>query len=789
MIDFDILKDHGTTNERLREVLSAKLPAKKVLDKMEKSEVKALQKDIDKREEMEKLVASRITEAITFSLRNHHLYSSVDLAWDSTPLNSRVIPLVMYAQKRINVSSCVKELDKLKVSDKYVKRGSAGQPDEIDLPKFFEVNINLVRSFVTRRLAAQVNKYNNLYPFFKYEPRTTGVTGKVRADVLSQRVEIMSDQYDYRHFQTQVVRDMFLYGHSVAFPRAAWEREVQWEKANPEYDDNRAKTKVTKEGISWINPHPSRVFWDNAYPLTSLNSDTGSEYVGFWDVVRYRDVMSNPMYFNRDSVGYTTASVGLFTQYSTYFNHYYTQIVPPRTEDDLTSWNDRKNSMGMYSGEMGDTSVFVTDYFMKLVPNQWGIGDYPHPVWVHMRVAGDSTIIFAEFLPSSPAAVFSYNENDTRLRNLSVAHELMSYQDQLTNLFSQLLETTKADLFNVGVLNTDIFPDTEEGLKLRQEFQKTMSGENYYATTHVLEASFQKLANLGIDTNPDNVFKIIRSQPNSQLTNIFRSIAELISISERLMALSPQEQGQPSPRETSATEVLTISNTTESVYTFISEAVDEGRAAMKRVIYESIVAMGSNTIHLPVKNRYIPAVIQKAGFDIDTDDAEMMDPDLERRYTIIGSKRALCHDYIFTSRDGSERASNLQQAQALIQVFQIVSQSPVVLEALGKDKYFELVNEIARKSGTDLKLEIGTGQDNSLTGPNQQMQQVMEQMAGIVEQNAIDINSIKEALGGGGQEADPQSGTMLERQAAQEQAAAQALAAEIQPQQQQEPIV
>jgi len=61
-------------------------------------------------------------------------------------------------------------------------------------------------------------------------------------------------------------------------------------------------------------------------------------------------------------------------------------------------------------------------------------------------------------------------------------------------------------------------------------------------------------------------------------------------------------------------------------------------------------------------------------------------------------------------------------------------------------------------------------------------------MAGIVEQNAIDINSIKDALGGGG-EANPQSGTMLERQAAQEQAAAQALAAEIQPQQQQEPIV
>ena len=780
MIDFDILKEHGTTNERLREVLSAKLPAKTVLDKMPKADVKALQKDIDKREEMEKIIASRITEAITFSLRNHHLYSSVDLAWDSTPLNNRVIPLVMYAQKRINVASCVKELDKLKISDKYVKRGAAGQPDEIDLPKFFEVNINLVRSFVTRRLAAQVNKYNNLYPFFKYDPRSTSTAGKLRADALSQRVEIMADQYGYRHFQTQVVRDMFLYGHSIAFPRAAWEREVQWEKVNPELDDNRAKTKVTKEGICWINPHPSRVFWDNAYPLTSLNSDTGSEYVGFWDVVRYKDIMENPLYFNRDSVGYTTASVGLFTQYATYFNNYYTQIVPPRTEDDLTSWNDRKNNLGIYSGEMADTSVFITDYFVKIVPNQWGIGDYPHPVWVHMRVAGDSTIIFAEFLPSSPAAVFSYNENDTRLRNLSVAHELMSYQDQLTNLFSQLLETTKADLFNVGVLNTDIFPDSEEGQKLRDEFRKTMSGENYYATTHVLEASFQKLANLGIDTSPDNVFKIIRSQPNSQITNIFRSIAELIGISERLMALSPQEQGQPAPRETSATEVLTINNTTESVYTFISEAIDEGRAAMKRMIYESIISMGSNSIKLPVKERYTAAVIEEAGFEIDMEDSDTMVDEGERRYTIIGSKRALCHDYIFTSRDGSERASNMQQAQALIQVFQIVSQSPLILEALGKEKYFELVNEIARKSGTDLKLEVQAGEDNTMGGPNQEQEQVMQAMANVIEKNAVEIQSIKEALGGAEEGPSPQSGTMLERQAAEERAAAEAMAAEMQ---------
>ena len=43
MIDFDVLKAHGTTNERLREIFKAKLPGNTVLAKMPKAEVKALE--------------------------------------------------------------------------------------------------------------------------------------------------------------------------------------------------------------------------------------------------------------------------------------------------------------------------------------------------------------------------------------------------------------------------------------------------------------------------------------------------------------------------------------------------------------------------------------------------------------------------------------------------------------------------------------------------------------------------------------------------------------------------
>ena len=754
-VDYDILKECGTTNERLREFFTTQSSD---LDGVEGHEKKRLQLDLKRKEKIEDSIGSRLNEHVMFSLKNHHLYSAVDLAWDSAPINKSTIPLVMYAQKRINVADCANELTKLGCGQGYIKRDESGKIMDVDLPKFFETNINLVRSLITRRLAAQSNKYVNMWPFFKYESRTTGQTGKLRADVLSQRIDVMADQYNYRHFQTQAMRDMFLYGHSIAFPRAGWERDVQWEKEPSALGFKVSKnnkipkrSRVVKEGVCWVNPHPSRVFWDNAYSPSSVNSDTGCEYIGFWDVVRFGDIANNPTYFNRDKVGFSSASLNYFSQFSSYFNQHYTTISPPVPRNgDLSYQNDRKNNLGLYSGEEDDTSVMVAEYFWKMNPKDWGIGDYPFPVWVHLKVAGDDTVVFAEIMPSSPAAVFSYNEADSRMVNISIAHELMAFQDQLTNLFSQLLETAKADLFSMAVLNTDVFPDTDEGKKVLADFRATMEGRNFYANTHVLEASFRRLQEMGINTNPENVFHVVRQKPNSGLQAIFASITHLINMSEKLMALSPQEQGQPAPREISATEVNVISGTTESVYSFISDAVDEGRAAMKRICYESLIACGTDSVLLPVISRYPREVVESAGFTvIDESQEEKMDVN---RHTVMGSKYKLIHDYIFNSRDGSERTSNLQAANTLVSLFQGIVAQPMVSQAIGKRQLFDLVNEIFRLSstGTNLKLELEGPGDELPPEENQETQQI--------QQNAADIEEIKNVILNitGAQQAPPQ---------------------------------
>ena len=84
----------------------------------------------------------------------------------------------------------------------------------------------------------------------------------------------------------------------------------------------------------------------------------------------------------------------------------------------------------------------------------------------------------------------------------------------------------------------------------------------------------------------------------------------------------------------------------------------------------------------------------------------------------------------------------------MLQLFQIISQTPVILEALGKDKYYEILNEIARKSGAlDFKLEVPPGDDNQLGGPGQEMEGAMQELVGAVQTNAQEISGLKDLLG------------------------------------------
>ena len=216
---------------------------------------------------------------------------------------------------------------------------------------------------------------------------------------------------------------------------------------------------------------------------------------------------------------------------------------------------------------------------------------------------------------------------------------------------------------------------------------------------------------------------------------------------ERLLILSPQELGQAAPREISATEVAEIANSTNSVYSFISEGIDDMRSAAKRMIYDHLISCSESDFIVPIKSRYTKRSIEDAGFTSQSDE-----PGPASR-NIIGTPSNLIHEYLFTSRDGAERARDTQSAQVLGNLLQSILQIESVAQGLGKERIYGMFNEIFRLSGAhDLKLETDEYDDSAeqqKTIEDEQFFQEMKKQFPQVLQSLQELAQIVQGIAGG----------------------------------------
>lgn len=737
MIDFDILKHFGTTNDKLKEVLTA--PAGDAL--------------CTHRKKLEDRIESRVFEGVSFNLRSYQMYAASDLAWDGHVITKEVIPLMQYAQGKIDVRSCAGQLNQLspQLREKFCKFDEKKNVVGIDINDFHKVWVNLVRSFITRRRATMAVRYTSQVPFLKYEPFSTAYTARLKADALSQRVEMIVNQHNLRHEFDQIALEELLYGHTVAFPSCAWEKEYSYRKKAPvagttptglQFEDY-----VSREGFSLARPHPSRVSWDNAHSLSSINSDNGAKYILFWDLVRYGDIHNNTSYFNRDKIEFNTRWNSVFDGALPYFELYYPDAPVNMPKGDkggsVAASNDRVNQIGLYNSDLKDSSVVLTEYREKLIPRDCGFGDYPFPVWVRFVVAGTKTIIFAEILPSLPAFYFGYNENDNRQLNTAFAHEVMPWQDQVSNLLSQLLFTQKQGLIKILSVNTDLMTDEQ-----KLEFKEMVGGGDYYSKLLVIPYSGAKMAELGVDAK--NLMDLQETSMLDDVTTFFSSMLRLLELAERVLNFSPQELGQPAPREISATESTMIENTTNAIYDFLGLGLDEGLGALKKCLYEGLIALGSEEVYVPIVNRYTKETIEAAGFKMRTE-AEEESPASAladaSQTDVLGNKQSLVFEYVFSGRGQSTRASNVRTAEVMVQLLSQLVQIPGLLQDLGKERLYQFINAIVRASGApiDLRFERVEGEGDDLPDPNQvndreqfraAIQQVLQRVEATEEQTA-----------------------------------------------------
>jgi hypothetical protein len=773
-----ILDEKGCSQRRLREIFTAPVapetPAQVSMDHVEPPKRDTSPSGI--RTRFQSRIRSRLLDGIGNNCRVNRPMQAVDLAWDSPPIQKETIPLMLWAQGKITIKQAYDQLCPTAAP------GTTPPPNqffrkvgedilELNKVRICEVTVDLMKSYITRRHAAMDSLWSQLWPLFKYDPRGLDDLSLFRADVLTQRVDIMADAYNYRHFRSQCNRQMLLYGWSCAFPRSAWDRTDGWriKKTNTGEEGDEIESYIKREGLDFVNPHPARIYYDASAPLPNINTDTGPKWIGYWDIVRYGTLLEQGAdYFNVNHIFVSDGWIDLATQFSTFFQTYFNPTVmtfPECGGSDPSLWNDVKVKVGRYTSESVDQGILLTQHFEKINPLEEGIGEYNADVWLRLVVAGDCTIVGAEFMPSLPACYGGINIADGRFANQSMGMALLGYQDQATNIVTHMLQQLRASMIQLVLLDTDSLPPDIVG-----EITKNAKNKDWWLELKVLPYSATKLKDVGFQ-DPRQAFVIVQNQITNVIDGALKALAQLLNLADRLLVLSPNEQGQPNPREVSAREVNEVSTSVQSIYSFINSGPREQVASMKRMIFESLITCASQNIRVPVEKRYTADVIKRAGFTIPDDVKEMIavrnaknvspgkpgqeqgppqDDLLPSQTPVMGNLRDLNYDYYFDSRDGSERQVNAQGAQVIMSLAQFLFKLPGVPEKMGMKSMLDMANLIIRMSGApwnfQFDLPVGQSDEMGAAGPQGDPMKMIQAIAQQLAQLGGGLQKVEQLL-------------------------------------------
>ena len=710
MIDLDILKDRGYSQEKMRSVFSAE----------------------EKPEQIEKLIGrmrNRIQEGVSRSLRDHKLYYALDLAWNA-PLR-QISPTLLHSlvSKKGDDKSVAEALDSWGVShlieDHVSAKGETTQA--LNLPRFYQIFVPLVKAYVTIRWARIFND-RNLVPLFKYEPHKSTQQNRVKGEIVTDRVQIISQQYDYSSVLSQSIFQMLHYGYCLQFPKESWHSEKQTVRD----EDGEEKEVYTKEGIRYHTPHPARTFWDIAHRPSSFNSDTGCKFSGYWAIQRYGDVANNKMYYNTDKVA--AGSIDWLTSnanFGLYVNSGYSGTVKFLQKESGALLLDREKDVQYYTSDHDDYSVLVTEYFEKLNPKKMGLFDYDHDVWFRFCVAQDDTVIYAEPLPYCPVVYYGYDSNELQTVNPSLSLEILPFQDHVGNLLTQYLLSIKQNLTNMTFVDEDqVGGDTVEEIN--------DAGQNMYSTLNFVGYSSRK-ARVG-QHDPEKAFTSFKF-PQQSTTEVINGVRSILDILERVLVLSAQEVGAAASHEQTAEEVRSIASYTSNRLQFTSSSVDRAVYAWKTQIYNGLMAYGEPEFYAQLQTPVTRERLERLGFTVEDADEGIT----SKPVVAVKDKTAISLESFSSVRDGMERINSPASANVMAQVFGAAMGNPLVAQVIGPEQAVGLLNQIFELSGVprDFRLkmaksveELQAAQEQQGEGAGQNVAAVQEQMMGQLQEAA-----------------------------------------------------
>ncbi len=607
--------------------------------------------------------------------------------------------------------------------------GTSCNQKAIDLPTFFHIFLPLVYSYTNIRAAKLFNDRDQ-YPLDKYEPLRLTKSDRLRCQIVTSVMERSNSQVGTRQHRRQACMEVPRYGRAIAFPLEDYYKEKQ------QYvEEGKVKELSVREGVRWSIPHPTRVFWDQNYDIGTINTDTGCEYHGYWTVRRWGDLKDDEALWNRDRVTYAYGNGFLELWNSNVYGDQCTIKFPQAVTSGTTEIKDRQNQAYLYTMNDADKPITVSVIFHKLIPQKWGLYDYPYPVWHRFIYAGPNTVVDCRPWAYTPGVAYigDYNLNDAAPSPMAL--RVLPFQDHMSNLMSQYILSVQSNLDQAVFVNADMVdPKYVDMLK--------NVGEKRYRSRIYFPYKAQEFRRTG--ESVQEAFIPVRFD-RIQVEDIATAMAQILAMMERMLGFSAQELGQAASHEQSAHEVRVIQGSTGEMLKWTGGFIDDAIWAQKQRNYEAFMAYGSDEVMAEVAllHETDSEALKKIGFQVEDQDEKTA------KAGVRGDKKTLRIHAFASRRDGEDRVPDEKIATAMLQTFQAIFSNTELAAIAGVEQLFDMYNQVLAYIGVpdDWRIRLNADTLKRLKDQNnpemqkqaaQEMQQQIAQIAEVIASKIAD---------------------------------------------------
>ena len=657
---------------------------------------------------LEQTLSDRFKDVRNRNMAEYRTYWSIDLLHESPFFQTTQTMVHALLAKRLEPKEMLGELAAygLREADLFLKVEVPGVGTKLvpNAPLFSQFVIPLTIAYHSVRTAAIFSE-RDTSPQFKFTPLQATDQKKVACEIWSDIADTMATWYGYAAYKKQSIAQMLKYGLCIAFPMEEWHYEEQMVEG---------KVVVQKEGLRYLMPHPSRMGYDLYHPAPTINTDTGCEWGLHWDVTRYGDVLDNKRYWNRNSILHSTRD--WFSPHIS--QNYFQEAYPCQLRFPVidTSSLSRQDKAGFYGTTNRDNAVILGTQFFKLVPRDWGLAEYPYPVWHRFDMANDDTVIWAAPCAYNPMWFLGYDWDSAAGQHSSLSLELSPWQRHLENILTQMYLTAKENLINL------IYYDRNLVDKARIDEINNL-GENRYRQIQFIDYDSLQLGR-GAALDARNAFHQVNFEQRS-LAELQAMMGTALNIMERVLQFTAQETGTTAQHYQSAKEIGVTAASSNQRRNLTASGVDDGFEAWGRQIVTGFSAYGNDDVIAQVSSdiKDWEKHVTDLGFRVESRG--------DRKALVAGKKRKIPLETFARSNIGPSQPNDPQTAQAITQALTVAFQNEQVFAEIGAKRIVKLLEQAVILAGGPRGFDITSEANDQQNVPDAEM---MQQLKPLFEQ-------------------------------------------------------